>query len=64
MPYIVTLIVLAFVAPHLIGWVRGVSVGRSAVRTHRDSVRMGVRMGRWQTVAAFTFGMLIAAKLF
>jgi uncharacterized membrane protein len=40
----------ALVAPHVIGAWRGLHVGRSAVASHRRSVRVGVRLGRWQTV--------------
>lgn len=62
MLYVVAFFVLAAVTPHLIGWWRGINVGRSAIRSHRQSVKMGVRMGRWQIIAAFTFGVLIASK--
>ena len=44
------LILAALAAPHLIGAWRGIHVGRSAVASHRRSVRTGVRLGRWQTV--------------
>ena len=44
------LILAALAAPHLIGAWRGLHVGRSAVASHRHSVRTGVRLGRWQTV--------------
>jgi hypothetical protein len=44
------LVVAALIAPHAIGAWRGIRIGRSAVGSHRHSVRLGVRMGRWQTV--------------
>ena len=44
------LILAALAAPHVIGAGRGLHVGRSAVGSHRHSVRLGVRLGRWQTV--------------
>ena len=43
-------VLAALIAPHAIGAWRGVRIGRSAVGSHRHSVRLGVRMGRWQTV--------------
>ncbi len=53
--------VLAF--PHLIGAGRGVVVGRNAVKSHRQSVKMGVRMGRWQTVIVMSIAVIILAHL-
>ena len=44
------LILAALAAPHLIGAWRGIHVGRSAVASHRRSVRIGVRLGRWQVL--------------
>ena len=43
------LVLVALIAPHVIGAWRGIRIGRSAVGSHRHSVRLGVRMGRWQT---------------
>lgn len=43
--------VLLVVVPRAIGIHRGVNVGRTAIRSHRDSVRVGVRVGRYQVVA-------------
>lgn len=39
------LILAALVAPHAVGAWRGIHVGRSAVASHRRSVRVGVRLG-------------------
>lgn len=44
------LILAALAASHVVGAWRGLHVGRSAVASHRRSVRIGVRLGRWQTV--------------
>ena len=44
------LILAALAAPHAVGAWRGVHVGRSAVASHRRSVRIGVRLGRWQVL--------------
>lgn len=44
------LVLVALITPHAIGAWRGIRIGRSAVGSHRHSVRLGVRMGRWQTV--------------
>ena len=44
------LVLAALVAPHAVGAWRGFHIGRSAVGSHRRSVRLGVRLGRWQTV--------------
>lgn len=44
------LVLVALITPHAVGAWRGVRIGRSAVGSHRHSVRLGVRMGRWQTV--------------
>jgi hypothetical protein len=41
---------LAALGSIAIGAWRGIHVGRSAVASHRRSVRVGVRLGRWQTV--------------
>lgn len=57
------LIVAALIAPHAIGAWRGVRIGRSAVGSHRHSVRLGVRLGRWQTVAVLVItAALIGAR--
>ena len=42
-----------------VGAWRGIRIGRSAVGSHRHSVRLGVRMGRWQTVLV----LIMAAAL-
>lgn len=57
------LAVAAMILPHVLGAVRGVNVGRAAVRSHRQSVKIGVRMGRWQMIAFVTFGLIVASKL-
>ena len=44
------LVLVALITPHAVGAWRGIRIGRSAVGSHRHSVRLGVRMGRWQTV--------------
>lgn len=44
-------IAAALLAPHLIGAWRGVHIGRTAVRSHRESVRIGARIGRYQAAA-------------
>lgn len=63
MTWIVVLVVAALIAPHILGAARGVNVGRTAVKSHRQSVKMGVRMGRWQMIAFVTFGLIVASKL-
>lgn len=54
------LILAALVAPHAIGAWRGFHVGRSAVGSHRRSVRLGVRLGRWQ---ALLVAVMVAALI-
>lgn len=44
------LILAALLAPHAVGAWRGLHVGRAAIGSHRHSVRIGARAGRWQTV--------------
>jgi len=57
------LVLVALIAPHAIGAWRGVRIGRSAVGSHRHSVRLGVRMGRWQTIAVLIMtAALIGAR--
>ena len=57
------LVLVALIAPHAIGAWRGIRIGRSAVGSHRHSVRLGVRMGRWQTVAVLIMtAALIGAR--
>lgn len=57
------LIVAALLAPHAVGAWRGVTVGRTAVRSHRRSVRVGVRVGRWQVLTvAVMAALMIGAK--
>ncbi len=57
------LVLAALIAPHAIGAWRGVRIGRSAVGSHRHSVRLGVRMGRWQTVLVLVMtAALIGAR--
>lgn len=53
------LILAALVAPHAIGAWRGFHVGRSAVGSHRRSVRL-VRLGRWQ---ALLVAVMVAALI-
>lgn len=53
------LVLAALIAPHAIGAWRGVRIGRSAVGSHRHSVRLGVRMGRYQTITV----LILAAAL-
>lgn len=50
MTAVAVLIVAALIAPHAAATWRGVRIGRTAVGSHRASVRLGVRLGRWQTV--------------
>lgn len=54
------LILVALTAPHLVGAWRGVHVGRSAVASHRRSVRIGVRLGRWQVLVV---AVMVAALI-
>ena len=54
------LILAALVAPHAIGAWRGLHVGRSAVASHRRSVRLGVRLGRWQVLVV---AVMVAALI-
>ena len=57
------LLIAALIAPHAAATWRGLTVGRSAVRSHRHSVRLGVRMGRWQTVLVLVMtAALIGAR--
>ncbi len=57
------LVLAALITPHAIGAWRGVRIGRSAVGSHRHSVRLGVRLGRWQTVAVLVItAALIGAR--
>lgn len=57
------LILVGILAPHVLGAWRGVTIGRATVRSHRDSVRLGVRAGRWQVVGvALMVVMLIGGR--
>lgn len=53
------LILAALVAPHAVGAWRGIHVGRSAVASHRRSVRIGVRLGRYQTITVLIMTALL-----
>lgn len=54
------LVVLAVcLAPHAVGAWRGVRIGRAAVRSHRDSVRVGARIGRWQLAAVAVLTLVL-----
>lgn len=44
-------VLTAVLAPHLIAAHRAFGISRATFRSHRDSVRLGVRVGRWSTVA-------------
>lgn len=46
-----TAVLAAILAPHVIAARRALTISRATFRSHRDSVRVGVKVGRWQTVA-------------
>lgn len=44
-------VLVAILAPHAIAARRALTISRATFRSHRESVRVGVRVGRWQAVA-------------
>lgn len=52
MTAVVAVVVLAAIlTPHAVAARRALTISRSTFRSHRESVRVGVRVGRWQAVA-------------
>lgn len=44
-------VLVAILGSHVVAARRALTISRSTFRSHRDSVRVGVRVGRWQVVA-------------
>lgn len=59
MTAIAVVVLVVWLAPHAYGAWRGLHVGRTAVASHRQSVRAGVRLGRWQAVAVVAMTLLL-----
>lgn len=52
MTAVAALAVLAgILTPHVVAARRALTISRATFRSHRDSVRVGVRVGRYQVVA-------------
>lgn len=61
MTAVVALAVLAAIlAPHAIAARRALTISRATFRSHRESVRVGVRVGRWQVVGWQVVAVVVA----
>lgn len=52
-------VLAAILAPHVIAARRALTISRATFRSHRDSVRVGVRLGRYQTITVLIMTALL-----
>lgn len=61
--FLAAVAVVLVVVPRAIGLHRGVNVGRTAIRSHRESVELGRRVRSWEIFGWVLLALVVVAVL-